>query len=58
MDLMSRRFEDMHLWETMQRVQSTDVLLGLHGAGLTNILWLPEVGSCAGYVAMLRSYTA
>ena len=31
------------LWETMQLVHGTDVFLGMHGAGFTNLLWLRQV---------------
>ena len=31
------------LWDTMQLVRGTDVFLGMHGAGFTNLLWLSRV---------------
>ena len=31
------------LWESMRLVHGTDVVLGMHGAGLTNLLWLQRV---------------
>ncbi len=30
---------DMSAWEAQQLVSHTDVFLGMHGAGLTNIMW-------------------
>ena len=34
---------DAPLWETMRLVRGTDVFLGMHGAGFTNVLWLQQV---------------
>jgi hypothetical protein len=36
------RFEDMSFREQLMVAASTDVLFGMHGAGLTHILWLPS----------------
>ena len=30
---------DMSAWEAQQLVSHTDVFLGMHGAGLTNVMW-------------------
>ncbi|KAH6676455.1 hypothetical protein B0J14DRAFT_585578 [Halenospora varia] len=38
-------FASMHLAEQIKVIRETDVLLGLHGAGLTHIFWLPEESS-------------
>lgn len=32
-------FEGMGQWETMQLMRQTDVFMGMHGAGMTNMLW-------------------
>ena len=42
MDLVLTTFNGS-LWETMQLMQSTDLFLGMHGAGFTNTLFLPKV---------------
>ena len=34
---------DGPLWETVRLVRGTDVFLGMHGAGFTNVLWLRQV---------------
>ena len=34
---------NMSLWEAMQLVRGTDVFMGMHGAGFTNLLWLQHV---------------
>ena len=34
---------DGSLWETMRLMQTTDLLLGMHGAGFTNAMFLPKV---------------
>ncbi len=41
-DLVVTTFETP-LWDTMQLVHRTDVFLGMHGAGFTNLLWLRQV---------------
>ena len=33
------------LWDTMQLVAGTDVFIGMHGAGFTNLLWLRQVST-------------
>ena len=38
---------DGPLWETMQLVHRTDLLLGMHGAGLTNMMFLSNVRCCS-----------
>ncbi len=38
-------FENMTFEEQVQTVANTDILIGVHGNGLTNLLWLPEHGS-------------
>ena len=35
-------FEEMSLHDQMRTVRETDIFFGMHGAGLTHILWLPE----------------
>jgi hypothetical protein len=40
-DLVATTFNGT-LWETMRLMQTTDVLLGMHGAGLTNTMFLPK----------------
>ncbi len=35
------------LWEALALVHSSDVFLGMHGAGFTNLLGLHKVGSVA-----------
>ena len=40
---MATTFAGMMLWDTMQLVRGTDVFLGMHGAGMTNLLWLRQV---------------
>ena len=42
MDLVLTTF-DGSLWETMRLMQSTDLFMGMHGAGFTNTLFLPKV---------------
>lgn len=37
-------FEDMTLAEQVRTVSETDVLIGLHGAGLTHLLFMPPSG--------------
>ena len=32
-----------HLYDTMQTLHTTDVFMGMHGAGMANIMWLPPV---------------
>ncbi len=44
MELVVTTF-DAPLWETMQLVHGTDVFMGMHGAGFTNLLWLRQVRS-------------
>ena len=41
-DLVVTRF-DFPLWEAIDLVQSTDVFIGMHGAGFTNLLALHQV---------------
>ena len=41
-DLVLTTF-DGSLWETMRLMQSTDLFMGMHGAGFTNTLFLPKV---------------
>ena len=36
---------DGTLWETMRLMQTTDLFLGMHGAGFTNTMFLPKVGA-------------
>ena len=43
-DLVLTNFDES-LWETMQLMQSTDLFMGMHGAGFTNTLFLPKVRS-------------
>ena len=38
-------FEKLTFEEQVQTVANTDILIGVHGNGLTNLLWLPEHGS-------------
>ncbi len=33
-------FGDMGQWESMQLMKQTDVFMGMHGAGMTNMLWM------------------
>ena len=42
-ELVLTTFAGLPLWDTMQLVHGTDVFLGMHGAGLTNLLWLRKV---------------
>ena len=42
------------LWETVRLVHGTDVFLGMHGAGFTNLLWLRQVRAASQGV-LLRS---
>ena len=36
------------LFDTVDLMQRSDVLLGMHGAGMTNVYFLPEVCNCGG----------
>ena len=36
---------DAPLWETVRLMRGTDVFLGMHGAGFTNVLWLRRVSA-------------
>ncbi len=38
-------FEELTFEEQVGTVANTDILIGVHGNGLTNLLWLPEHGS-------------
>ena len=38
-------FEKLSLKDQMALVANTDILIGVHGNGLTNLLWLPEHGA-------------
>lgn len=31
------------MWDTLQLVVNMDLLLGMHGAGMTNLLWIQKV---------------
>jgi hypothetical protein len=42
-ELVSTSFH-IPLWEALALVHSSDVFLGMHGAGLTNLLGLHKVG--------------
>ena len=42
-DLVTTSFH-MPLWEALALVRSSDVVLGMHGAGLTNLLAIHKVG--------------
>lgn len=42
MELVVTKF-DGTLWDTMQLMHSTDVFVGMHGAGMTNLLWIRKV---------------
>jgi hypothetical protein len=45
------------LFDTVDLMQRSDVLLGMHGAGMTNVYFLPEVSttvaSSAGFVCAI-----
>ena len=41
-DIIITRF-DGHLWESMELMRRADVLLGMHGAGMTNVMFMPQV---------------
>ena len=38
-------FDYMPLKEQIVTVANTDILIGVHGNGLTNLLWLPDHGA-------------
>ena len=40
---MLTQFADGSLYEVMKLMQSTDLFMGMHGAGFTNVLFLPPV---------------
>ena len=42
-ELVVTTFAGLPLWDTMQLVHGADVFFGMHGAGLTNLLWLRQV---------------
>lgn len=41
------------LFDTVDLMQRSDVLLGMHGAGMTNVYFLPEVCKCSGLPEVL-----
>ena len=41
------------LFDTVDLMQRSDVLLGMHGAGMTNVYFLPEVCNCSGLPEVL-----
>ena len=43
MDLVLTEFTNVSLYDVMKLMQSTDLFLGMHGAGFTNALFLPPV---------------
>jgi hypothetical protein len=51
-DVQAVDFAEMPYVEQVQRVSETDVLIGMHGAGLTNLLWLPPG---AGVIELMPS---
>jgi len=38
-------FAKLSVDEQIAQVKGSDILLGMHGAGLTHVLWLPEHGA-------------
>lgn len=46
-------FENMSIKNQMSLMANTDILLGVHGNGLTNLLWLPEH---AGIIEIFGNY--
>ena len=55
-ELVSTRFAG-HLYDTMQALHRTDLFLGMHGAGMANIMWLPVVCFCVCTSAIRASGT-
>ncbi len=43
MDLVLTKFDDDDMYDTMKLMQSTDLFMGMHGAGFTNLLFMPPV---------------
>ncbi len=54
MELVVAAF-DGPLWETVRLVRGTDVFLGMHGAGFTNVLWLRQV--CTHFCAHSQGHS-
>ena len=48
MDLVLTEFTQSSLYEVMKLMQSTDLFMGMHGAGFTNVLFLPPVRQASG----------
>jgi len=42
-DLVLTKFADEDMYDTMKLMQSTDLFMGMHGAGFTNLLFMPPV---------------